>query len=100
MLKRIIKIVDGDKTKIVCMQFENKFGKVTLGGDKKLLELIYDIYMYCFDECDGDPQFYEVTRGCERIKFNCNMKNYNSALDKMAGEGYIVEEVESFGRMM
>jgi len=100
VLKKIITI-DFAKTTIkkeVCLQW-NK-GKCILGGDRKIKESIWDIYSYCFDECDGEPDFKEVVRGNERIYFNCSFKNYNLALDKIIGEGYIIKDVSSFDRKM
>lgn len=100
MLKKIINVTfpNTEITKEVCLQWDK--GKAILGGDYRIKETIWDIYSYCFGECDGEPDFHSVVRGNERLAFNCTFKNYNQALDKIIGEGYKIRDVKSFDRKM
>lgn len=96
MIKKII-IIDDD-TKLA-LQYDRR-GKITIGGSYKLKELIWRIYMVCFEECDGEPHFYEVTRNKTRLTFNCGMKRFQKALAYITDEDYELEDTESFNRLM
>ena len=56
--------------------------------------------MVCFEECDGEPFFYEVTRGKTRIDFNTSFKKLQEAYANIIDEGYSIEDIEAFGRLM
>lgn len=96
-LKKLIQI---PKDKIVCLEYNQKKRLVTLGGDYKLSDLIWRIYIVCFEECDGEPQFHEVTRGKVRIQFQCSYKQYQKSLAHIVDEDYKLEETLSFNRLM
>ena len=101
VIKKMIKIpTDKNQPEFVCLQYIPKKGKVTLGGSNKLRELIWRIYMVCFEECDGEPFFYEVTRGKTRIDFNTSFKKLQEAYANIIDEGYSIEDIEAFGRLM
>lgn len=95
MIKKFINIGDI----ILCLQYD-KQGKVTIGGDYKQRELIWRIYMVCFEECDGEPHFYEVTRNKTRVQFRCSMKRWQQALGYITDEEYELEDTEHFNRLM
>ena len=86
--------------KEICLQHEMRKGEgrrravsqVTIGGSSKLKDDIWDIHGFAFDRCGGDPNFYTVTKGCERIQFNCTYGNFQKALDLLVANGYELED--------
>ena len=95
MIKKLILV--GDIT--LCIQYDKK-GKVTIGGDYRHRELIWRIYMVCFEECDGEPHFYEVTRNKTRLTFRTSMKKWQLALGYITDEEYELEDTDNFNRLM
>lgn len=89
-----------DDTDVIIVQFDQPRGKITLGGDRRLQMRIWNVYVGCFGECDGEPSFHEVTRGKTRITFNCSFKNYQNALANMRDDGFEIEDIENIDRMM
>lgn len=101
VIKKILKLKEeGQPTQIVCLQYIPKKGKVTLGGANSIKELIWRLYIVCFDECDGEPDFYHVVKGKCRIDFNTSFKKLQEAYGYLVDEGFSIEETSAFGRLM
>jgi hypothetical protein len=96
----IKKLISLPENKIICMDYNQKNKLVTLGGDYKLLEKIWRLYIVCFEECDGEPQFYEVTRSKIRLQFKASFKRYQESLSHIIDEEFKLTEVDSFDRLM
>ena len=94
--------------KEICIQHEMRKGhgrvratsQVTMGGSSRLKDEIWDIHGFAFNRSGGVPNFYSVTKGCERIQFNCTYDNFQKALDQLVANGYEIEDVDAFNRLM
>lgn len=99
-LKKIIKLRKDPGFHVLGVEYNPKTSLVTLGGNYRLSEHIWKLYIAAFGECDGEPNFYEVTRGKTRISFRSTFKNYQKALNFIEKAGYTSEDVTSFDRLM
>lgn len=82
------------------LQYDQPRAKITIGGDRKIQLKLWRIYVLCFGECDGEPEFYEVTRCRTRLTFSCTFKKYQESLANIADEGFDITDIDAIDRMM